>query len=245
MGSKLYQFTPSELQKLLDESNSYSDLLRKIDMNPKGDNPKTLKKIIAELNLDETKLKLNRSNLYRNNAKVTHKKVKIPIEDIIMNNKYPNYQTSSLLKRLIQEGYKEYKCERCGLTEWQEEPIPLQLHHKDGVHTNNLLNNLEVLCPNCHALTDTYCGKNLKKKKKKKKNAKIKKEKKQTNSNRIKDPPLSRKELKKRIREKSFTSIGKEFGISDNAIRKWCKKYNLPFQSRKIKEYSDSQWEKI
>ena len=243
MGSKLYQFTPSELQKLLDESNSYSDLLRKIDMNPKGDNPKTLKKIIAELNLDETKLKLNRSNLYRNNAKVTHKKVKIPIEDIIMNNKYPNYQTSSLLKRLIQEGYKEYKCERCGLTEWQEEPIPLQLHHKDGVHTNNLLNNLEVLCPNCHALTDTYCGKNLKKKKKK--NAKIKKEKKQTNSNRIKDPPLSRKELKKRIREKSFTSIGKEFGISDNAIRKWCKKYNLPFQSRKIKEYSDSQWEKI
>lgn len=243
MGSKLYQFTPSELQKLLDESNSYSDLLRKIDMNPKGDNPKTLKKIIAELNLDETKLKLNRSNLYRNNAKVTHKKVKIPIEDIIMNNKYPNYQTSSLLKRLIQEGYKEYKCERCGLTEWQEEPIPLQLHHKDGVHTNNLLNNLEVLCPNCHALTDTYCGKNLKKKKKK--NTKIKKEKKQTNSNRIKDPPLSRKELKKRIREKSFTSIGKEFGISDNAIRKWCKKYNLPFQSRKIKEYSDSQWEKI
>lgn len=227
MGSKLYQFTPSELQKLLDESNSYSDLLRKIDMNPKGDNPKTLKKIIAELNLDETKLKLNRSNLYRNNAKVTHKKVKIPIEDIIMNNKYPNYHTSSLLKRLIQEGYKEYKCERCGLTEWQGQPIPLQLHHKNGVHTNNLLNNLEVLCPNCHALTDTYCGKNLKKKKKK--NAKIKKEKKRTNSNKIKDPPLSRKELKKRIREKPFTSIGKEFRVSDNTIRKWCKKYNLPF----------------
>lgn len=241
MGSKLYQFTPSELQKLLDESNSYSDLLRKIDMNPKGDNPKTLKKIIAELNLDETKLKLNRSNLYKNNAKVTHKKVKVPIEDIIMNNKYPNYHTSSLLKRLIQEGYKEYKCERCGLTEWQGEPIPLQLHHKDGVHINNLLNNLEVLCPNCHALTDTYCGKNLKKKK----STKIKKEKKRTNSNKIKDPPLSRKELKKRIREKPFTSIGKEFGVSDNTIRKWCKKYNLPFQSRKIKEYSDSQWEKI
>lgn len=100
-----------------------------------------------------------------------------------------------------------------------------------------------MLCPNCHALTDTYCGKNLKKKKKK--NAKIKKEKKRTNSNKIKDPPLSRKELKKRIREKPFTSIGKEFRVSDNTIRKWCKKYNLPFQSRKIKEYSDSQWEKI
>jgi hypothetical protein len=165
LGSKLYQFTPSELQKLLDESNSYGDLLRKINMNPKGGNPETLKKIIQEFNLDETQLNINRSNLYRNNAKVTHKKVKIPIEDIIMNNKYPNYRTSFLFKRLIREGYKEYKCERCGLTEWQGQPIPLQLHHKDGVHTNNLLNNLEVLCPNCHALTDTYCGKNLKKKK--------------------------------------------------------------------------------
>ena len=236
MGSKLYQFTPSELQKLLDESNSYSDLLRKINMNPKGGNHKTLKKIIQEFNLDETQLNINKSI-----AKITPNKIKIPIEDIVMKNEHPNYQPFKLLKRLIKEGYKEHKCERCGLTEWQGQPIPLQLHHKNGVHTNNLLNNLEVLCPNCHALTDTYCGKNLKKKK----NAKIKKEKKRTNSNRTKDPPLSRKELKKRIREKSFTSIGKEFGISDNAIRKWCKKYNLPFQSRKIKEYSDSQWEKI
>ena len=238
LGSKLYQFTPSELQKLLDESNGYSDLLRKINMNPKGDNPKTLKKIITELNLDETKLKLNRSNLYRNNAKVTHKKVKIPIEDIIMKKEHPNYQPFKLLKRLIKEGYKERKCEKCGLTEWQGQPIPLELHHEDGNRNNNLLNNLKILCPNCHALTNTFCGKNIKIQKK------IKQDKKKIN-NRIKNPPISRKELKEKIRNNSFTNIGKEFGVTDNTVRKWCKKYNLPFQSRKIKKYSDSQWEKI
>ena len=53
MGSKLYQFTPSELQQLLDESNSYSDVLRKVGMNPKGSNTDTLKKIITEYNLNK------------------------------------------------------------------------------------------------------------------------------------------------------------------------------------------------
>ena len=94
-----------------------------------------LKKIIQEFNLDETQLNINRSI-----AKITPNKIKIPIEDIIMKNEHPNYQPFKLLKRLIKEGYKEHKCERCGLTEWQGQPIPLQLHHKNGVHTNNLLN---------------------------------------------------------------------------------------------------------
>ena len=53
-----------------------------------------------------------------------------------------------------------HKCECCGLSEWNNKPIPLQLHHKDGDHYNNELDNLELLCPNCHAQTDSYCGKN-------------------------------------------------------------------------------------
>lgn len=48
------------------------------------------------------------------------------------------------------------KCERCGLTEWIGEPIPLETHHKDGDKTNNESNNLELLCPNCHSFTPFY-----------------------------------------------------------------------------------------
>lgn len=72
-------------------------------------------------------------------------------------------QSNKVRKKLLDEGYKEYKCEGCGLTEWLGEPIPLELHHKDGNHFNNELDNFQLLCPNCHAKTSSYRGKNCSK----------------------------------------------------------------------------------
>jgi 5-methylcytosine-specific restriction endonuclease McrA len=69
--------------------------------------------------------------------------------------------THRLKRRLIEEGIFEARCTGCGLDRWLEGPIPLQLDHIDGDRTNNLLENLRLLCPNCHALTDTYCGRNI------------------------------------------------------------------------------------
>jgi 5-methylcytosine-specific restriction endonuclease McrA len=158
MASKLYDYTPTELQTLLDKSNSYADLLRKVGLNPKGRNPDTLKKIIKEYNLDETMLNKNRSDLYSQCAYDTHKKNSYFLEDIL-DGKYPNYQSNKLLKRLIKEGYKENKCECCGIFNWCNKPITFHLHHKDGNHNNNKLENLEVLCPNCHSQTETFAGK--------------------------------------------------------------------------------------
>ena len=56
---------------------------------------------------------------------------------------------------------------------------------------------------------------------------------------------ITREFLKQEIRNKPFTTIAKEQGVSDNAIRKWCKKFNLPHKSTEIKKYSDEEWEKI
>lgn len=58
--------------------------------------------------------------------------------------------------RILEEGIKEHKCENCQLTEWMGVPIPLQLHHIDGNHYNNSLENLQLLCPNCHSLTENF-----------------------------------------------------------------------------------------
>ena len=69
-------------------------------------------------------------------------------------------QTNKVRLRLLEEGYKEYRCENCGLTTWLDKPIPLELHHKDGNRHNNTLENFVLLCPNCHAFTDSYRGKN-------------------------------------------------------------------------------------
>ena len=61
-----------------------------------------------------------------------------------------------LRKKLLEEGIKESKCERCGITEWMGEEVPLELHHLDGNHYNNKLDNLVILCSNCHSQIHGY-----------------------------------------------------------------------------------------
>lgn len=160
MASKIYQLTPEELQNLLDTSNSYADVLRKLHLTEHGSNPETLKKIIKEYGLNETQLNLNRSKLYTEKTKDTHYKVRTPLEDVLSNK--AKMQSTKLLDRLVEARLKEYKCEKCGINDWQGRPIRLQLNHIDGNHYNNELSNLEILCPNCHSQTDTYAGKNCK-----------------------------------------------------------------------------------
>lgn len=71
-------------------------------------------------------------------------------------------QTFKLKLLLWENGLKEKKCEQCSLSEWQGVPIPLELDHINGTKHDNRIENLRVLCPNCHALTPTYRGKNKK-----------------------------------------------------------------------------------
>lgn len=184
-------------------------------------------------------------------------KPKVPIEVYLNNEK--QIQSNKLKIRLLKENYKECRCERCGLTEWQGIQIPLELHHNDGNCFNNNLNNLTLLCPNCHALTDNYCGKNKKAHKRAKKmnycvdchrcislNATRCKScsSKEREKEKIKKHP-SRDELKQLIRIMPFLQIGKKFGVTDNTIRKWCKSYQLPYSSKEIKKYSDEEWYNI
>lgn len=164
MSSIIYNYTPQEMQDILDNSTGYGDVLSKLGLNPKGRNPDTLKKYIHEFGLDETKLNKNRHNLFSECAKKTHKKTSYKTEDIL-NNMYPNYQSAKLLKRLIDEGYKKYKCEICGISEWNSKHISLQLHHINGNHQDNTLSNLQVLCPNCHSQMDSFGGKSSQKSK--------------------------------------------------------------------------------
>jgi len=70
--------------------------------------------------------------------------------------------TSSKIRlALLRSGIRAHRCEGCGLSEWRGQPIPLELDHVDGDRTNNQLPNLRLLCPNCHALTPTYRGRNI------------------------------------------------------------------------------------
>jgi len=234
MGSVLDEYTPSELQELLNTSNSYSHLLRRLGLNPKGANPETLHKKIELYHLDETKLNENRTKLYSECGNRTKELFIRPIDDYFTNKK--TIQSSKLLQRLIKEGYKKYQCEICGISEWMDKPISLHLHHKNGNHNDNSLDNLQILCPNCHSQTDTFAGKSSKKRIKKVKTIKKRK---------ISLPPIDRELLKFKIRSMPFVRIGSEYSVSDTTIRKWCKKLGLPSRVTEINSYSDEEWEQI
>ena len=147
--------------------------------------------------------------------------------------------TSHRLKiKLIKCGLKEHKCENCELTEWLGDLIPIELHHIDGNRFNNNLDNLQILCPNCHSKTDNNSGKGQKKFKKNIKPYKNKKcdcgidicgvsslckdcyDKKQQKQERP-----NYETLIKEIKELGYKGTGKKYNVSDNAIRKWRNNY--------------------
>lgn len=140
---------------------------------------------------------------------------------------------SKLRIRLLKEGIFEHKCQKCLNTEWLGEPIPLELHHIDRDVSNNLLENLQILCPTCHALTHILINKikrNNKILKQKNKSTNILVNKKSTKAivNKHGIPFNDIKiELSSLLWQIPTTKIATHFKVSDQAISHWCKKFGL------------------
>ncbi|MDP8228083.1 MAG: HNH endonuclease, partial [Candidatus Electryoneaceae bacterium] len=122
-----------------------------------GGNYSTIKRKIAELKLDVSHF-LGRGWKKGDATPVVPAR---PLEAVLVKGSF--YQSYKLKRRLVREGIKEERCENCGLSVWQNQQIPLELHHINGDSTDNRLENLVILCPNCHALTENYRAKNTRK----------------------------------------------------------------------------------
>lgn len=138
-------------------SLSYAEVMRKLDLKVGGSNYDTVKRKIKELNLDTSHMTgkaWNQGDRYK-----PFKKKQNISEILVEHSTYVN--TNHLRQRILNEGIKERKCECCGNSEWMGKPIALELHHVNGIKDDLRIENLQILCPNCHAFTDNYRGKNM------------------------------------------------------------------------------------
>ena len=116
-----------------------------------GSSTDTLKRRIVELNCDISH--------FGKKEKIQSPQARYSLDEILIENStYANI--SRLKERLVREGKLEYKCQNCGIKEWQSKPLSLHLDHINGKNNDHRIENLRFLCPNCHSQTETYAGRN-------------------------------------------------------------------------------------
>ena len=151
-------YTKDWLQELCSSSYSYAEVLRKAGRKQGGGTQSTLRKKIAEFNIDISHFTGQNWHDSPNQEPQTGRE-KYQLSEV--------FTKDSPVTQKVLRGYIErhqmlkYECETCGCDgHWQNGLISLEVDHKDGDNTNNELSNLRYLCPNCHALTETYRGRN-------------------------------------------------------------------------------------
>jgi hypothetical protein len=155
VGSRSSRYTDEDVIRAVARAASIADALRRLGLVPRGGNYRTLRRKIHDLGLDA-------SHFVGQGWRKGSRRPVIParaIEERLTVNSTCN--GNDLRKRLIAAGLKAAVCERCGLDEWNGLPIPLELDHINGRSSDNRIENLRILCPNCHAQTPTYRGKNI------------------------------------------------------------------------------------
>ena len=281
------------LKEIVKKCQSKADLCRALDKKPTGGNYRTIDNIIKKYNLDVSHF----SNSPWNKG-IRYKSPQYSLEELLIKDS-PIHNTYKLKLRLVNAGIKEYKCEVCGYTD------SVELHHINGDATDNRIENLQMLCPNCHSKTQNYRSKNIQRGRIHSTREElalseeeiILRDKARLYSKRkkigideaerilIESPDefykVNRRELKdivcpicgkifhpKYFEQKycseecmhksqqkaerptkeeflkivadfgvNFTQLGKHFGVTDNAIRKWCKFYGIPHLKKELQEY--------
>ena len=133
-------YSKENLIKIVKNSYSISDVARNLGLIPMGSNFITIRKYIDLYELDTNHFT---GQSWNKGIHYFEKTARVPLNEILKDN--TNFKTDVLKKRLVAEGIKEYRCEKCGCDgTWQGEPITLELHHINGNHYDNRLENLQI-----------------------------------------------------------------------------------------------------
>lgn len=244
--SIIYKISDEDFRNLVEKSKSLCDVVKHFGLSINGSGGfHAIKNRIKSLNIDcshiKNAIRETRSKLFAQRSKKT-------LENILVENStYVN--TNTLRKRLIKNGVLLNKCYVCGINSWNGKKLSLQLDHINGKRSDNRIENLRILCPNCHSQTTTYAGK---------KNLVHKNNDACSNcgesisrfatsgfckrcfsiciasldNRKIKDRP-NKEQLELDIRSIGWLATGRKYGVSDNAIRKWSRKYDIQITTKK------------
>lgn len=247
--SHMDEISETAFRKIISDSYSYKECLRKMGYrSASGATINVLKQKISELRLSTEHFRPIK------HTERTFENVFCQASDV----------GGTVLRKWYIKYYKEpYVCAICGQeAEWNGKPLTLILDHINGYNHDNRLENLRWVCPNCNMQLDTTSGKNInhgvrndryrvcmdcgapihiRSTRCKKCWAKFVAQ----TAHELNPHNIQRDELKNLIRTLPLVQVGRYYGISDNAVRKWCRKYGLPSHATQIKAMTNEEWEML
>lgn len=208
------KYTVDKVKKAVEENYTISGVLKSLQIKVAGGNHRNIKRFIQKNNIDTshfTGQAWSKGGTFE----------RTNIQEYFNNNKFIN--SHALRLRLIEEGYKEYECEICKLKEWKGEAIPLELDHINSNHLDNSLNNLQIICPNCHAIETRKRIQN-------KKTLKVKIDKRTIRKVRpSKSDNMDIELLKKEVWKTPMSKLYIKYNLTGNGLKKICKKFNIEY----------------
>lgn len=144
-----------QIRDAVAKSRSFAQVLARLGQQPGGRVQSELRRRVRVLGLDTSHFS---GQSWRRGSR-TPVVSSVPLEEVLVEDRLT--QTAKLKRRLLAAGLKQARCEICGGCRWNGAPIPLELDHVNGKRDDNRLSNLRLLCPNCHAQTSTYRGRNI------------------------------------------------------------------------------------
>lgn len=231
-----------EAREAVASSRSYAEALRKLGMRAVGGNHRLFKEWVGRWGIPTDHFDGGASA-----RRAPSKKAK-PLSEVLVRNS--TYSRNKLKQRLFVEGLKQRTCELCGQDEnWRGRTMSLILDHINGVPDDNRLDNLQIVCPNCAATLDTHCGRKNRREPEirncrhcgKEFQAKYRRHRYCSQAcgyqwdrtrvrgrpipefRRVKRPPYE--QLLAEIEATSYCAVGRKYGVSDNAVRKWVRFY--------------------